>query len=253
MGGWMIETVDLKKYYPMGANTVKALDGVNFKVKAQEFVAVVGKSGSGKSTLLHMLGGLDTPTSGEVFIGGEPLARMTKEQLAVFRRRKVGFVFQNYNLLPDLTVYENIVLPMELDGGHIDRDYVEELLALLALGEKRDVLPGALSGGQQQRVAIARAVASKPGIILADEPTGSLDTASSHDVLGLLKAAAKRFGQTMVLITHDYDIAQLADRIVRMEDGKTVGNGESAFVGGGESDAWMEGGKTVGNGGGFDA
>ena len=220
MESWIVETRGLKKYYKQGGNTVKALDGVDFRVKEQEFVAIIGKSGSGKSTLLHMVGGLDTPTEGEVIVSGRSLNGLTKEELAIFRRRKVGFIFQNYNLVPDLTIYENIVLPIELDGKRIDYGFVEELLDALKLTEKREAFPGNLSGGQQQRAAIARAVASKPAIILADEPTGNLDTASGHDVLGLLKAAAKQFQQTIVLITHDQDIAQLADRIVCIEDGR---------------------------------
>lgn len=222
MEPWIVKTKMLKKYYRVGKNTVKALDGVDFCVKEQEFVSIIGKSGSGKSTLLHMLGGLDTPTGGEVFVDGKNLAGMTKEQLTIFRRRKVGFIFQNYNLVPDLDVYENIVLPVELDGRRIDREFTEEVMGLLKLQEKKEALPGMLSGGQQQRVAIARAVVSKPAIILADEPTGNLDTASSHDVMGLLKMAAKQFLQTVILITHDNDIAQMADRIVHIEDGVIV-------------------------------
>ena len=185
-------------------------------------MAIVGKSGSGKSTLLHMLGGLDTPTEGSVCIDGRNLAGMNKEQLTVFRRRKVGFVFQNYNLVQDLNVYENIVLPIELDGRPVDKRFMEEMLDLLKLQEKKEALPSNLSGGQQQRVAIARALASKPRILLADEPTGNLDSASGHDVLGLLKVAARQFRQTVILITHDMDIAQMADRIVHIEDGKIV-------------------------------
>lgn len=220
-----VKTQKLKKHYRLGENTVRALDGVDLSVQEQEFVSIIGKSGSGKSTLLHMLGGLDTPTSGSVWIGGNNLSEMNREQLAVFRRRKVGFIFQNYNLVPDLNVYENAVLPIELDGRHIDREFVDEILHLLKLEEKRDALPHTLSGGQQQRVAIARAIASKPAIILADEPTGNLDTATSHDVMGLFKLAAKKFQQTMILITHDLDIAQLADRIVHIEDGRIVKEG----------------------------
>lgn len=208
----------------MGENTVKALDGVDFRVKAREFVAIIGKSGSGKSTLLHMLGGLDEPTDGSVLIDGKILSGLKKEQLAIFRRRKIGFIFQNYNLVPDLNVYENVVLPVELDGRKVDEEYVSEILELLGLSKKKDAFPGNLSGGQQQRVAIARAVAAKPVIILADEPTGNLDSATSHEVLGLLKMAARQFSQTIILITHDRDIAQLADRIVHIEDGKIVGN-----------------------------
>lgn len=226
MESWIVKTKNLKKYYRLGTYTVKALDDVNFAVREQEFVAIIGKSGSGKSTLLHMIGGLDTPTSGEVYVGDKALGKLSKEQLAIFRRRKVGFVFQSYNLVPDLNVYENIVLPIELDGKHIDREFVDEILELLQLDEKREALPNTLSGGQQQRVAIARAIASKPSIILADEPTGNLDTATSHDVMGLLKMVARQFKQTVILITHDQDIAQMADRIVRIEDGHVVKAGE---------------------------
>ena len=222
MNQWMVEAKGLKKYYRLGEHIVKALDGVDFTVKEQEFVAIVGKSGSGKSTFLHMLGGLDVPTEGSVCIDGKNLAGMNKEQLTVFRRRKVGFVFQNYNLVQDLNVYENIVLPIELDGRPVDKRFMEEMLDLLKLQEKKEALPSHLSGGQQQRVAIARALASKPRILLADEPTGNLDSASGHDVLGLLKVAARQFRQTVILITHDMDIAQMADRIVHIEDGKIV-------------------------------
>ena len=224
MKNFIVETRNLKKYYQMGENTVKALDGVDFRVKDREFVAIIGKSGSGKSTLLHMLGGLDVPTEGEVLIDGKRIKGLKKEQLAVFRRRKIGFIFQNYNLVPDLNVYENVILPIELDGRKVDTEYVNGILELLGLSEKKEVLPGTLSGGQQQRVAIARALAAKPAILLADEPTGNLDSATSHDVLGLLKMASKQFGQTLILITHDRDIAQLADRIVHIEDGKIVGD-----------------------------
>lgn len=224
MKEYIVETKSLKKYYQMGENTVKALDGVDFRVKAREFVAITGKSGSGKSTLLHMLGGLDEPTDGSVLIDGKILSGLKKEQLAILRRRKIGFIFQNYNLVPDLNVYENVVLPVELDGRKVDEEYVSEILELLGLSKKKDAFPGNLSGGQQQRVAIARAVAAKPVIILADEPTGNLDSATSHEVLGLLKMAARQFSQTIILITHDRDIAQLADRIVHIEDGKIVGN-----------------------------
>ena len=224
MGKYIVETKNLKKYYEMGNNTVKALDGVDFCVKEHEFVAIIGKSGSGKSTLLHMLGGLDIPTSGEVVVDGKALLGLKKEQLAIFRRRNIGFIFQNYNLVPDLSVYENVILPVELDGRHVDQEYVKEILELLGLSEKKDTLPGNLSGGQQQRAAIARALAAKPAIILADEPTGNLDSATSHDVLELLKMAAKQFCQTLILITHDRDIAQLADRIVHIEDGRIVGD-----------------------------
>lgn len=224
MKEYIVETRSLKKYYQMGENTVKALDGVDFRVKDQEFVAIIGKSGSGKSTLLHMLGGLDVPTEGEVLVAGKRLLGLKKEQLAIFRRRKIGFIFQNYNLVPDLNVYENVILPVELDGRKVDVEYVDRILELLGLSEKREALPGTLSGGQQQRAAIARALAAKPAIILADEPTGNLDSVTSHDVLGLLKMAARQFSQTLILITHDRDIAQLADRIVHIEDGKIVGD-----------------------------
>lgn len=226
MGDYIVRTVGLKKYYRLGENTVKALDGVDFAVKEREFTAIIGKSGSGKSTLLHMIGGLDMPTAGEVYVDGRKLSDMNREQLAIFRRRKVGFVFQSYNLVPDLNVYENVVLPIELDGKRIDRRFVREILELLQIDGKAEALPGMLSGGQQQRVAIARAVAAKPGIILADEPTGNLDTASGHDVMGLLKVAAKQFQQTVVLITHDNDIAQMADRTVHIEDGRIVKAGD---------------------------
>lgn len=216
----VVRTEELKKYYPLGTHTVKALDGVNLTVKEGEFVAITGKSGSGKSTLLHMLGALDVPTSGEVYIDGKGLASMTREEQAVFRRRKVGVVFQSYNLIPDLSVYENIVLPIELDGGYVDKAYIEELLRQLKIEDKRDALPGTLSGGQQQRTAIARALSYKPAILLADEPTGNLDTQTSHDVMGLVKTVARKYQQTTILITHDMDVAQLSDRIVYMEDGK---------------------------------
>lgn len=216
----VVRTEELKKYYPLGTHTVKALDGVNLTVKEGEFVAITGKSGSRKSTLLHMLGALDVPTSGEVYIDGKSLASMTREEQAVFRRRKVGVVFQSYNLIPDLSVYENIVLPIELDGGYVDKAYIEELLRQLKIEDKRDALPGTLSGGQQQRTAIARALSYKPAILLADEPTGNLDTQTSHDVMGLLKTVARKYQQTTILITHDMDVAQLSDRIVYMEDGK---------------------------------
>lgn len=229
MESWIVKTEALKKYYKLGDNIVKALNGVDFCVKEGEFVAIIGKSGSGKSTLLHMVGGLDTPTEGEVYVDGKQLSKLSKEQLAIFRRRNVGFIFQNYNLVPDLNVYENILLPIELDGGQIDQVFIGEILELLKLNEKREALPNTLSGGQQQRVAIARALAAKPSIILADEPTGNLDTGASHDVMGLLKMAAKRYQQTIVLITHDQDMAQLADRIVCIEDGQIVkGSGEDA-------------------------
>lgn len=226
----IVRTKGLKKYYRLGNNIVRALDGVDFVVKEREFVSIIGKSGSGKSTLLHMLGALDTPTAGEVYVDGRRLSDMNREQLAVFRRRRVGFIFQNYNLVPDLNVYENVVLPIELDGKRVDKKFVHGILELLKIEEKMEALPGMLSGGQQQRVAIARAVAARPSIILADEPTGNLDSASGHDVMGLLKVAAKQFQQTVILITHDNDIAQMADRIVHIEDGKIVGDGGGAAL-----------------------
>ena len=222
MNNIIVKTTGLKKYYQLGKHRVKALDGVDFSVEEGEFVSIIGKSGSGKSTLLHFIGGLDTPTAGDVCVDNIHLAKMSREELAVFRRRNIGFIFQNYNLVPDLNVFENITLPVELDGGKPDREFIREMLSLLQLEDKTEALPGNLSGGQQQRVAIARAVASKPGIILADEPTGNLDTSASHDVMGLLKTVAKLYEQTILLITHDYDIAQLADRIVQIEDGKIV-------------------------------
>ena len=218
----MIETKALKKYYQMANNVVKALDGVDLQIGKREFVAIIGKSGSGKSTLLHMLGGLDIPSSGKVIIDGEDLSKLNHEQLAIFRRRKVGFVFQQYNLIPDLNVYENVVFPLQLDGRHIDDEFIETILTTLKIADKKEALPSMLSGGQQQRVAIARALATKPAIILADELTGNLDTTTSHEVMQLLKILAKQYQQTIVIITHDYDIAQLANRIIQIEDGKIV-------------------------------
>lgn len=218
----MIETKALKKYYQMANNVVKALDGVDLQIGKREFVAIIGKSGSGKSTLLHMLGGLDIPNSGKVIIDGEDLSKLNHEQLAIFRRRKVGFVFQQYNLIPDLNVYENVVFPLQLDGRHIDEEFIETILTTLKIADKKEALPSMLSGGQQQRVAIARALATKPAIILADELTGNLDTTTSHEVMLLLKILAKQYQQTIVIITHDYDIAQLANRILQIEDGKIV-------------------------------
>lgn len=216
----ILQTTDLKKYYGAEPNITRALDGVTFSVEQGEFVAVVGTSGSGKSTLLHMMGGLDIPTSGSVRIRDKELAEMNDEQLTVFRRRNIGFIFQNYNLVPILNVYENIVLPVELDGDMVDRKFMNEVVSMLGLEDKLYNMPNNLSGGQQQRVAIARALVTKPAIVLADEPTGNLDSHTSADVLGLLKRTGNEFNQTIVMITHNQEIAQLADRIVRIEDGK---------------------------------
>lgn len=218
----ILQTKDLKKYYGSESNITKALNGVTLSVAEGEFVAVVGTSGSGKSTLLHMCGGLDIPTSGEVIISEQNLSQMNDEELTIFRRRNIGFVFQNYNLIPILNVYENIVVPVDLDGGTVDKDYCEEVINLLGLTDKLTEMPANLSGGQQQRVAIARALITKPSLILADEPTGNLDSKTSADVLGLLQNTSKRFNQTIVMITHNNEIAQLADRIVRIEDGTIV-------------------------------
>ena len=220
MDSYMVQTKALKKYYGSGERCVKALDGVDFLVKEGEFVSLVGRSGSGKSTLLHLIGGLDVPTDGEVIVAGHDLSRLTKEELTIFRRRKVGFVFQNYNLVPSLNVYENITLPVELDGKPIDESFVGEILRLLHLEEKADALPSMLSGGQQQRVAIARALAAKPALILADEPTGNLDSKTGQNVLGLLKLSVETYRQTLVMITHNLELAQMADRVVRIEDGR---------------------------------
>lgn len=222
----VLRTENLKKYYGAGENLVKALDGVNLEVERGEFLAVVGTSGSGKSTLLHMLGGLDYPTSGKVYVDGKDISTLKEDALCVFRRRKIGFVFQSYNLVPVLNVYENVVLPIELDGNKVDQPYVEKVMAALGLNKRLESLPNQLSGGQQQRVAIARALAAKPAILLADEPTGNLDSHTSQDVLGLLKMTGAKFGQTIVMITHDEEIAQLADRMIRIEDGKIRRDGE---------------------------
>lgn len=221
----ILSTSNLKKIYGAGENEVHALDGVDLKVEKGEFVAVVGTSGSGKSTLLHMLGGLDRPTAGTVTVDGKDIFALKDEELTIFRRRKIGFVFQNYNLVPVLNVYENILLPVQLDGNEPDGKYVEQIIDMLGLSSKLQNLPNNLSGGQQQRVAIARALAAKPAIILADEPTGNLDSKTSQDVLSLLKVSSQRFAQTIVMITHNEEIAQLADRIIRIEDGKIIGNG----------------------------
>lgn len=216
----ILQTEHLKKYYGTGDTQVRALDGVDFSVENGEFVSIVGTSGSGKSTLLHMLGGLDRPTSGKVFVDGQDIFSLKDDALTIFRRRKIGFVFQSYNLVPVLNVYENIVLPIELDGNPIDKPYVEEILSVLGLDAMQHRLPNQLSGGQQQRVAIVRALATKPAIILADEPTGNLDSRTSQDVLSLMKVTGAKFGQTIVMITHNEEIAQLSDRIIRIEDGK---------------------------------
>lgn len=219
----ILKTMDLKKYYGNGDTTVKALDGVNLTVSDGEFASIVGTSGSGKSTLLHMLGGLDRPTSGSVEVEGKNIFSLKNDALTIFRRRKIGFIFQSYNLVPVLNVYENIVLPIELDGNRMDKKHIENIIETLGLTEKVKNLPNQLSGGQQQRVAIARALASKPAIILADEPTGNLDSKTSLDVMGLLKVTSERFSQTIVMITHNEEIAQMADRIIRIEDGRIVG------------------------------
>ena len=219
----ILQTTDLKKYYGTEPTVTKALDGVTLSIEQGEFVAVVGTSGSGISTLLHMMGGLDTPTSGSVKIRDRELSGMSREQLTIFRRRNIGFIFQSYNLIPILSVQENIVLPVELDGDTVDRTFMDEVIRMLGLERKRKAMPNNLSGGQQQRVAIARALVSKPAIILADEPTGNLDSKSSADVLGLLKRTSDAFHQTIVMITHNAEIAQLADRIIHIEDGRIAG------------------------------
>lgn len=226
----LVRTRGLKKYYQVGSQTVKALDGVDLEVREREFVSIIGKSGSGKSTLLHMIGGLDVPSEGQVIVDGMNLEKMNREALALYRRRKVGFIFQQYNLIPDLNVYDNILFPLELDGRQVDKKFIWELMAVLNISNKKEMLPSMLSGGEQQRVAIARALGAKPSIILADEPTGNLDTMASHDVIGLLKILAKEYQQTIILITHDGDIAQMADRIVRIEDGK-IRKGSEPYAG----------------------
>lgn len=220
----ILSTSNLKKVYGSGENEVHALDGVNLSVKKGEFAAVVGTSGSGKSTLLHMLGGLDRPTSGTVIVDGKDIFSLKEEERTIFRRRKIGFVFQNYNLVPVLNVYENIVLPVQLDGNEPDSGYIDSIIQSLGLKDKLSNLSNNLSGGQQQRVAIARALAAKPAIILADEPTGNLDSKTSLDVMGLLKMTGQRFSQTIVMITHNEEIAQMADRIIRIEDGRIAGD-----------------------------
>lgn len=221
----ILETKDLKKIYGSGENEVHALDGVSISVEEGEFVAIVGTSGSGKSTLLNMLGGLDRPTSGSVVVRGKELMQMKDEQLTIFRRRNVGFVFQNYNLLPILNVYENIVYPIEIDGSKVDKEFVRQIIHNLGLERKLKNMPNNLSGGQQQRVAIARALATKPAIILADEPTGNLDSKTSMDVILLMQSISREFNQTILMITHNEEIAQMADRIIRIEDGKVVSGG----------------------------
>lgn len=226
----LVRTRGLKKYYQVGSQTVKALDGVDLEVREREFVSIIGKSGSGKSTLLHMIGGLDVPSEGQVIVDGMNLEKMNREALALYRRRKVGFIFQQYNLIPDLNVYDNILFPLELDGRQVDKKFIRELMAVLNISNKKEMLPSMLSGGEQQRVAIARALGAKPSIILADEPTGNLDIMASHDVIGLLKILAKQYQQTIILITHDGDIAQMADRIVRIEDGK-IRKGSEPYAG----------------------
>lgn len=221
----ILETKDLKKIYGSGDMQVQALKGINLTVEKGEFVAVVGTSGSGKSTLLHMLGGLDRPTSGTVKVNDKDIFSLKDEELTIFRRRHIGFVFQNYNLVPVLNVYENIILPIQLDGKTVEESYVEEIISTLGLESKRGNLSNNLSGGQQQRVAIARALASKPSILLADEPTGNLDSKTSQDVMSLLKISSQKFGQTIVMITHNEEIAQMADRVIRIEDGQMVTRG----------------------------
>ena len=216
----ILQTTDLKKHYGTEPNVTKALDGVTLSIEQGEFAAIVGTSGSGKSTLLNMMGGLDVPTSGSVKVKDKELAGLKDEQLTIFRRRNIGFIFQNYNLVPVLNVYENIVLPVELDGDTVDQKFMDEVVRLLALENKLNSMPNHLSGGQQQRVAIARALVSKPAIVLADEPTGNLDSRTSADVMGLLKVTSSKFRQTLVMITHNNEIAQLADRIIRIEDGR---------------------------------
>lgn len=218
----ILETKDLRKVYGSGEAEVRALDGIDLTVNDGEFVAIIGSSGSGKSTLLHMLGGLDRPTSGTVTVDGQDLSALKEEELTIFRRRKIGFVFQSYNLVPVLSVCENIVLPVELDGGNLDKTYIDQIVQTLGLDNKLENLPNTLSGGQQQRVAIARALAAKPAIILADEPTGNLDSRTSQDVMGLLKITSERFSQTIVMITHNEELAQMADRTIRIEDGRIV-------------------------------
>ncbi|MCQ4635503.1 ABC transporter ATP-binding protein [Anaerovorax odorimutans] len=230
---YILQAKDLKKYYGKEPNLTKALDGVSLNIRQGEFVSIIGTSGSGKSTLLNMLGGLDNPTSGSVVIRGKEIERMNDEQLTVFRRRNIGFIFQDYNLVPVLNVYQNIILPIELDGNKVDREYIDRIIHFLHLEEKLSNLSSNLSGGQQQRVAIARALASKPAIILADEPTGNLDSKTSQDVLRLMKVTCKQFHQTLVMITHNPEIALMADRMIRIEDGRIVRESQTETSGGG--------------------
>lgn len=226
----ILEAIDVTKHYGTAPTITRALDGVNLTVEDGEFLAIVGASGSGKSTLLHLMGGLDVPTSGSIKVKGQDLSKMDRNALTIFRRREIGFVFQNYNLLPMMNVHDNIVLPVELDGGHVDEAYFNEVVEMLGLGEKLLALPTVLSGGQQQRVAIARALMARPSIVLADEPTGNLDSQNSALVMGLLQRSSRAFGQTLVMITHNVEIAQLADRIVRLEDGRIVEGGGGAHA-----------------------
>ena len=226
----VLRTENLKKYYGSGDNQVKALDGISLSVEQGEFLAVVGTSGSGKSTLLHMLGGLDRPTSGEVYVDGKDISGLKDDALCIFRRRKLGFVFQSYNLVPILSVYENIVLPMELDGRRVDKAFLDQITGTLGLEKKLDNLPGQLSGGQQQRVAIARALVTKPAIILADEPTGNLDSKNSSEVIALLKEASRKYEQTIIMITHNRSIAQTADRVLQVSDGELTDLGRAGDV-----------------------
>lgn len=216
----VLQTIDLKKYYGEGENQIKALDGICLEIEEGKFTAIVGTSGSGKSTLLHMLGGLDTPTYGRVIVGGKDISKMKPDELTIFRRRRIGFVFQNYNLVPILNVYENMILSVSLDGRKPDDRYLKKVIQLLGLQDRLNEMPNNLSGGQQQRVAIARALAAQPALLLCDEPTGNLDSRTSQDVLGLIRASSRQFGQTVIMITHNEEIAQTADRIIRIEDGR---------------------------------
>ena len=233
----ILKAVNLRKIYGQGETEVKALDGVNLEVEKGEFVAIVGTSGSGKSTMLHMIGGLDNPTSGQVIVDGQNLSHMTDEELTIFRRRNIGFVFQQYNLVPMLNVWENIIIPVKLDGKKVEKGYVDEIIDTLGIRTKLENLPSALSGGQQQRVAIARALAAKPAILLADEPTGNLDSKTSMDVIALLKLTGKEFAQTIVMITHNEEIATMADQMIRIEDGRIFSAGVPDGANGGEKDA----------------